>query len=141
MAFNYIKNSSFYDGKKLWDEYMSMGKAASYNMLAKKCVEWGMVNKQNGKATHMGVKFAMWRYAARNPETAYETFKGFKIQFGEYMNFDEFCWMIYEHCASPNVGLVIGLKEKKRFYEKYLKGKESEDNKEHSGVETVAQGT
>lgn len=64
-----------YDGKVLWQVFMGMGRAASYKKLSEWAAENGMVNPRTGKVSEMGPNWAMWSYAMRQPEEAFEAWK------------------------------------------------------------------
>lgn len=115
--------SRFYDGKILWEQYMSMGKAASYTRLQKWCIANGMVNPASGKTSHAGPRFAMWRYAVKNPEEAYVSYQKWQQEYGLYPSFEEFCLDLYDHSETTKQ-CIVSYKEREKFKEKYIMAKD-----------------
>lgn len=111
----------YFDDRLLWKTYMGWGRAATYSRLRAWCIQNGMVNPETGKVSQMGVYWAIWRFAVRNPEEAYEDYKLWQMEFGNFPTFQEFCIDLYLH-AYAKKAIVIGKKKKKEFIEKYLKG-------------------
>lgn len=109
-----------YDGEKIWIEFMSMGKAATYQKIRGFCSRNGMVNPMTGRVSQMGPVYAMWRYAFKNPETSYEYYRKWKMEFGEYPTFQDFCIELWDHARSE-CREVTSEKYKKIFKEKYLR--------------------
>lgn len=113
------KGLYYYDGKKIWQKYMSLGRAATYDKIRRWCLEEGMVNQETGIVSKWGPKFAMWRYAIRNPEEAYEAYKLRFMEYGEFPTFREFCQDVADHAYTRRT-MVINYKEKELFVRKYL---------------------
>lgn len=97
-----------YDGEALWEKYHSMGRAATYDKLAEWATDQGMKRAKSKKATRMGVYFAMWRYALRNPEAAYPAYekwaKGYEEELtieGVEVTFKMFLKDIEKHALTP----------------------------------------
>lgn len=109
----------YYDGKAIWEKYMSMGKAATYKKILFWCNETGMVNPATGKASFMGPRFAMWRYAIRNPEEAYKPYFEWQREYGNFPTFKEFCEDLSDHAYTKKTA-IVSPKEKEEFIEKYL---------------------
>lgn len=112
-----------YDGKKIWERYMSMGRAATFEKLNNWCLQEGMVNQDTNRVSKWGPKFSMWRYAIRNPEEAYESYKLRSMEYGEFPTFEEFCQDVADHAITRRT-MVINYKEKERFVQKYLQGQQ-----------------
>lgn len=58
-----------YNDKECWEQAMSWGAAFSVNRLER----WHKENK--GWGSHMGVVWAMWRWAAENPEACFPQYQ------------------------------------------------------------------
>ena len=70
MALTRTKNKGKkYDEKECWDLYMSWGAGATVDKLHK----WHLANTDFG--SRMGGVWAMWRWAARNPELCYPQYR------------------------------------------------------------------
>lgn len=69
MGLTHITTNKKYNGKELWETYMSWGAAASHRKLRLWFEEKGV------KASQMGAFWAMWRYALGNPEEAFPAYK------------------------------------------------------------------
>lgn len=93
-----IRRGGFYDGEKLFKKYCSMGAAATYEKLFEFAKGQGMFDPDTGKPSNMGMHFAMWRWALRNPEEAWKYYepyirefehilipKGIKIDFNSFL--------------------------------------------------------
>lgn len=87
-----------YDGKLLWETYMGWGAAATYKKLRAFAREKGMVNPETGQVSHMGVYFAAWKYAFRNPYEAHKSYKEWRFQTDRYLpSFRDFLLEIQNH--------------------------------------------
>lgn len=69
-----------YNGKKLWEYYHSMGRAASYDKLNKWAKDNGMANPETGEVSQMGANWAMWSYAMDFPEEAFPHYKAWALE-------------------------------------------------------------
>lgn len=69
-----------YDGRKLWEVYHSMGRAASYAKLNTWARNNGMANPETGDVKGMGPNWAMWAYAMDNPEKAFPAYKAWALE-------------------------------------------------------------
>lgn len=111
----------FYDGKRIWEYYMSLGRAATYKRVRQWCADVGMVNPQNGKVSMMGPRFAMWRYAIRNPDEAFVAYQEWQREYGNYPTFNEFCQDCVNHAYTKKT-CIVSPREKQEFVEKYING-------------------
>ena len=99
---------AFYDGKALFEIYHSWGSAASLN----RAVEWaeanGMVNPENGKASKVGVRQSMWKWAINNPEESYEIWKKYYFErypFKAVPSIQEYVKDVLAKTANNNPGI------------------------------------
>lgn len=120
-----------YNGKSLWRKYCSMGRAATYDKLAKWATSQDMKRSKSKSATRMGVYFAMWRYALRNPEAAYPDYEKWATQYQEELTiegvsvtFEMFLKDIKKHAKTPG---CVGKASYIKFCEKYDLESEWED--------------
>ena len=58
-----------YNDQECWEQFMSWGAAATF----KKLKEWHI--EKHGFGSQMGPRWAMWRWAAENPELCYPQYK------------------------------------------------------------------
>lgn len=101
-----------YDGEKLFRVYHEWGRAAGYSRLEKWANEHGMYHPGRGKASKMGAYFAMWRWALRNPQKAWEIFEPWAREYeneltaaGVEINYQEFMKVIERHLrAKGSIG-------------------------------------
>lgn len=119
----FLKRPRIYDGKRLWEEYHSWGRAATHDKLREWALANGMVNTRSGKVSQMGPFFAMWRYALHNPEEAYPAYERWAKEYEEYLvpegmdiDFKAFLKDIREHAKH---GGVVGRQTYLEFCEKY----------------------
>lgn len=117
-----------YDGKTLWEKYCDMGRAATYDKLARWATSIGMKKPSSERATRMGVFFSMWRYALRNPEKAYPAYEKWAkayeselIAEGVEVTFEMLLKDIKKHAKTPG---CVGKASYIKFCERY--GLESE---------------
>lgn len=95
-----LKETGFYDGEKLFQTYMSWGKAASHRRLREWCREVGMVNPATGEASHMGAYWAMWRWAFYNLHEAFPYYQDAMNQYGKFPTLEDFAREIYNRSKS-----------------------------------------
>ena len=88
MSFAY----KYLDGEQLYRVYwVEMGEARSIKRLASWCAANGLKNKRTGKPpTRMGAWKAMWRWAANNPEQAFEIINTGLKDTGEMLDRQQF---------------------------------------------------
>lgn len=67
----------------------------------------------------MGPVWAMWRYAIQNPEEAFEAYKQWQFEYGNFPTFRDFCEDVYDH-ANTTKSTVTNEDDKKEFKKKYL---------------------
>lgn len=73
---NCIMDKKYLDGERLYRVYWEeMGKARSFSKLQKWCLTHHVVNPKTLKVpTRMGLWKSMWRWAAKNRETAFKIY-------------------------------------------------------------------
>jgi len=121
MALTRTKNNGKkYDEKECWDLYMSWGAAATVEKLHR----WHKEYK--GFGSHMGGIWAMWRYAAQNPDACYPQFKQWYFESASAIadevvdpniTFDDFLNEIRVHAKNKNS--IMSQKKYKQFCQKW----------------------
>lgn len=111
-----------YDGKELWEMYMSWGAASSHRKLR----GW-LLDERGIKSSQMGPFWCMWRYALKNPEEAFPAYK--KWHFDTASNrsdgvvidgnitFEKFLEDVRNHAKGKKT--VVGTSVYKSFCQKY----------------------
>src|SRR5688500_17580433 len=61
--------------KELWEVYCSWGRAATGSRLDEYARAKGWYSSKKKEPSHMGPKWAMWRYPFRHPKEAYPHFE------------------------------------------------------------------
>lgn len=107
-----------YDEEECWNLAMSWGAAFTTNRLH----EWHKKNKNFG--SHMGGVWAMWRWAARNPELCYPQYKQWYLESAKAIEvidanvtFEEFLRDIQKHAKGKDS--ILGRKAYKKWCAKY----------------------
>lgn len=110
------------DGEKLWRVYwIDMGSARSYQKVVNWCASNGVINPvTNQKLTRMGAWFAMWNWAKKNSDVAYEI-----ANQGAMDNADFITPERWEHELQQKVWTIL-LHNKRRF-EKWLRLRKKEN--------------
>lgn len=106
-----LRNGNIYDGKAIWEKYMSLGRAATNPKILEWCKEVGMYDPKKGRPSVMGPYWAMWRYAVMNPKEAYPHYEKWAEEHREELihkgihkiDFDLFLRDLQEHAMTPSV--------------------------------------
>lgn len=110
MGLTHLALGQVYDGKKLWEVYMSWGAASTHSKLREWAVSQGMVNPLTGKVSQMGAFYSMWRWAVRNPKEAYphwqkwiSEYMGALVTTGFLPTYENFLRDLKKHAKNPSV--------------------------------------
>lgn len=101
-----------YDEKGCWNRFMEMG--AAYTV--RKLNSWH--KEKYGFVSHMGVQWAIWRYACKNPETAYDQYKVWNLGFG-FRDFLKKCQRIAKGTGNSRRDSILGKRAYRQFCQKY----------------------
>jgi hypothetical protein len=96
--------------QELWEVYHSWGRAATGDKLVAYAREKGWFNPRKGEPSRMGPRWAMWRYAFRNPKEAYPHFEKwaneYRVELIENdinISFESFLKEVKEHVKKGNM--------------------------------------
>lgn len=79
-----FSGESIYDGKKLYEIFMTGGRGSTYEKLREWCRANGMYSPEKGEPSRMGPYWAMWRYAFHNHEEAYPLYERWAKEYIAY---------------------------------------------------------
>jgi hypothetical protein len=96
--------------KELWEVYWGWGRAATNSRLIEYARSKGWFDPEKGEPSPMGPRWAMWRYAFRQPQEAHKPFKNWLKEYAVEVaeekidtGFEAFLIEVFRHVVKGRV--------------------------------------
>ena len=89
------------DIKNIFLIYVSMGKGASYEKVAKRLEKDGIMNELTGRRySNSAIWQAFWRYVIHNMDEAKPIYANYVLLFGDRLDDEDFLYLVSKHAKT-----------------------------------------